>query len=141
MAFHIVVIDDDPPLQEFYQLLLEKEGYRVTIAPTLELDVAAITALKPDLIILDLLIGGKQRGWSFFERLKSDARTANVPLLVVTALAANSVESEGKESLQEHAISLIFKPFDIDTLLTAIHRALFQVSPSPSEIPGNDLLK
>ncbi|HEX4714691.1 MAG TPA: response regulator, partial [Ktedonobacteraceae bacterium] len=86
LAFHIVVIDDDLALQEFYRLLLENEGYTVTVFPYLTQNISSISALHPGLIILDLFIDGKQGGWPVLQSLKSAPQTAAVPVLLATAL-------------------------------------------------------
>jgi DNA-binding response OmpR family regulator len=138
MAFHIVVIDDDPALQEFYTLLLENEGYRVTIPPLFDPSSTSIVELHPDLIILDLLIGGQQRGWSFLQAFINDPQTATLPILLVTALPATTFETKWKEFIQRQNISIIMKPFDIEKLLNTIRSFLPTPEPPPTESAYND---
>jgi DNA-binding response OmpR family regulator len=122
MASHIVVIEDDPALQDFYRLLLEAENYEVTISSTPFEDISALAALRPDLIILDILISGKQHGWDFLRQLKSSSQTSYIPILVSTASV--TFAPEWQEFTQREGIPVIFKPFDIDVILTVIRQLL-----------------
>jgi DNA-binding response OmpR family regulator len=124
LAFHIVIIDDDFALQEFYRLLLENEGYTVTIFPYLAQDISSISALHPDLIILDLFINGKQGGWSFLQSLKSVPQTAALPVLLVTALPVVLFDAELQAFIQSQDIPVIAKPFDVDAFLAVIRTSL-----------------
>lgn len=126
MASHIVVIEDDPALQDFYRLLLEAENYKVTLSPTPFEDLAALTALRPDLIILDILLSGKLYGWDFLRLLKGSSLTSDIPVLVSTASV--TFAPEWQEFIQSKGIPVIFKPFDIDAILTLIRELLAKKS-------------
>ncbi len=122
MALHIVVIEDDPAIQDLYRFLLEAEGYHVTISYTLYEDITTVAALHPDLIILDLLIGGKQSGGQFLQLLKSSPLAATIPILIATA--AVSYAQEWGEFTKTYKIPVIFKPFDIDAVLMLVKQIL-----------------
>jgi DNA-binding response OmpR family regulator len=124
LAFHIVVIDDDPALQEFYRLLLENEGYTVTVFPYLTQNISSISALHPGLIILDLFIDGKQGGWPVLQSLKSAPQTAAVPVLLATALPVVLFDAELQAFIQSQNIPVIAKPFDVDAFLSVIRSFL-----------------
>lgn len=137
MTFHIVVIDDDPALQELYRLFLEGEGYKITLASPFAVSPAAIAALQPDLIILDIILGGKRGGWSILQALVRAPQTATLPVLLATALPTTSFEVEWKKFVQEQQIPLILKPFDIDVLLATI-KSLLATPPPPFNTSYND---
>lgn len=122
MALRIVIIEDDPSIQDLYRLLLEAEGYHVIISSTPYEDATAVAAVHPDLIILDLLIGRKQNGWHILQQLKNSPSTASVPVLVVTA--AVHFAQEWKEFTECHKIPIVFKPFDIDDVLALVKQLL-----------------
>ena len=124
MAFHIIVIDDDLALQEFYRLLLEGEGYRVTSLPPFAASPSSITALHPNLIILDLLLGGKQSGWPILHALNTTPQTATLPILLATALPVAAFVPEWKKFVQRQNIPVLLKPFDVDALLAMIRSLL-----------------
>jgi CheY-like chemotaxis protein len=130
MASHIVVIDDDLALQEFYRLLLEGEGYRVTVLSPFALSLSSIAALQPDLLILDLLLGGQQSGWSWLQALLQDPATASLPVILVTALTLRTFEAKWENLIQSRNIPLISKPFDVDAFLDVIS-SLLPASPPP----------
>ncbi len=82
---HIVVINDELAMLSLYRDLLEEEGYRVSTLtyPTAELN--DLRLLAPDLVILDMMFGGEDRGWTFLQQLRLDRRTATLPVIVCTA--------------------------------------------------------
>jgi DNA-binding response OmpR family regulator len=122
MASHLVIIEDDLALQEVYRLLLEAEGYVVTISSTCYEDLDAFIVLHPDLLILDLLIDGKPFGWPFLQAVKSFPLTATLPILIVTA--AEPLAPEWRDFAQREGIPLLAKPFNIDTFLLLVRQSL-----------------
>lgn len=130
MAFHIVVVDDDLALQEFYRLLLESEGYKVTILSPFAFSLNSVAAFQADLFILDLLIGSKQSGWFILQALLDNPPA--LPVILVTALPPTAFEATWENFIQKHSIPLILKPFDVDTLLTVIKSLL------PISLPSLD---
>ncbi|HEY3993201.1 MAG TPA: response regulator [Ktedonobacteraceae bacterium] len=124
MAHHIVVIDDDLALQEFYRLFLEGEGYQVTILSPFTFSLSSIALLHADLFILDLLIGSQQSGWSILQALRSTLQTAAIPVLLATALPAATFEAEREKFAPQQNIPSILKPFDVDALLATLKSLL-----------------
>jgi len=82
----ILVIDDDPDLVEALKIILETGSYRVISAFDGEEGLRRVKEENPDLIILDLLLP-KEDGDVLCRELKADPRYANVPILVLTAVA------------------------------------------------------
>lgn len=122
MASHIAVIEDDPALQDLYRVLLEAEGYKVTISSTTYKDVSTIVELHPDLIILDLFLGRNQNGGHFLQLLRSSPLTSTIPVVIATATA--TIEQEWAEFAQFKEIPVILKPFSIDAVLSLVHQIL-----------------
>lgn len=60
---HIVVVNDTQEILELFREILEKEGYRVSLYSYAFQDISDIEALRPDLVILDFVIGGEAHGW------------------------------------------------------------------------------
>ncbi len=80
----ILVIDDDDPIREMLCLLLELEGYRaVGCRDGLE-GLEAAKMLRPSLITLDMQMPGIS-GEEVLERLRLDASTASIPVMVISA--------------------------------------------------------
>ncbi|HEX7737571.1 MAG TPA: response regulator [Ktedonobacteraceae bacterium] len=132
MTFHIIVIDDDPALQEFYRLFFENEGYKVTVLSPFAIFPDAIITLQANIIILDVVLGGCQNGWSILQTLLSTPQTAKLPVLLVTALSLKGLEEEQQMLLQERKIPFVVKPFNVDLLLATM-RSLFPDSGPPPE--------
>lgn len=131
MAFHIVVVDDDFALQEFYRLFLEGEGYKVTLLSPSATSPNSIATLNPDLLVLDLLLGGMQSGWPILQDILSIPQTTTLPVLLVTALPTVTLDVEWQAFIQERHIPLLLKPFDVDVLLATIKSLL----PSHFSVP------
>ena len=119
---HVYVLNDTPAILELFRELLEDEGYRVTtdafnvVAPDLKL--ADIRQAKPDVVILDFMIGGEQVGWQVLQLLRMDRETRHIPAIVCTG-AVRQVE-ELQAHLAEMRVAVVLKPFDIDRLLTEL---------------------
>ena len=56
MAISVLIVEDDNNIAELLQMYLEKEGYAVTIAPDGGQGVSKFRAIKPDLVLLDLML-------------------------------------------------------------------------------------
>jgi two-component system OmpR family response regulator len=126
---HILVIDDEPTIRDVLCEALIDEGYRVSAHDTYFDDLDALLRLAPDLVILDIVLGGKQMGIEFLETMKADPRTAKVPIAVCTA--ATHLNEEIRARLTEWDCLLICKPFDLDDLLAEVNRCLHQHDLSP----------
>jgi len=84
----ILVVDDDHDFLVMTRRVLESAGYAVACAtsPCEALDTMA--QAKPDLVITDLMMRALDSGFSFARKIKSDARFADVPVLLITAVAS-----------------------------------------------------
>lgn len=113
---NILVVDDDPDILDALQFTLEDAGY------------AVVTSLKgdyaenlrdgngglPDLIILDVLLSGKD-GRLICRKLKSQDETRHIPIIMISA------HPGARESVKEvGADDFLAKPFDVDALLARI---------------------
>jgi DNA-binding response OmpR family regulator len=127
---HILVIDDEPTIRDVLCEALADEGYRVSSHDTYFDDLDVLLQLVPDLVILDIVLGGKQMGIDFLETLKADPRTAKIPIAVCTA--ANHLNDQIRDRLTEWDCLLICKPFDLDDLLAEVNRCLHQHDLSPA---------
>jgi len=117
----ILVINDTPDIVALFHEILSDEGYHVVsdvfpINPTTKL--AEIKADRPDLIILDLMIGGEPLGFQFLQMLKMDRATRQIPVILCTA--AHRLAAEMEAHLLEMGVVVVLKPFDLDALLAEV---------------------
>ena len=123
---HVLVINDTKEILDAFRLLLEDEGYRVSLDNFSALDLgqklADLKALAPDAVILDFMFGDEPLGWQFLQLLRMDRQTANIPIVVCTAAVRQAQEQEAH--LRTLGVEVVLKPFDIDHILAALRRAL-----------------
>ncbi len=126
---HLLVINDTPAILQVFRDLFEDEGFRVTVDTFSSFDSGTkfheITALCPDVIILDFLIGDEPLGWQLLQLLRMSRETAKIPIVVCTA-AVRQMEELGAHLLTL-GVQVVLKPFEIDDAIAAVHRALGNV--------------
>jgi len=93
----ILVIEDDEHISRIYDIKFSKEGYDVVFATNGDEGIEKINTVKPDLIILDLMIP-KKYGFAVLEEIKKNPQLAHIPILVLSNL--------GQKSDQERALAL-----------------------------------
>jgi len=93
----VIVVEDDDHISKVYEIKLAKEGFDVILARDGEEAVTKITAEKPDLILLDLMLP-KKDGFGVLEDIKKVPELARIPVLILSNL--------GQKSDQERAIVL-----------------------------------
>ena len=129
MAANILVVEDDPSIRELLAINLESAGHRVTQAPSAEAAESLIKASLPDLILLDWMLPGRP-GPQFAARLREDARTAEVPIIMLTA---RTDEQDRITGLEVGADDYIVKPFSPRELIARIKAVLRRRKPQLTE--------
>jgi two-component system, OmpR family, response regulator VicR len=119
----ILVVNDEPAVLDLFRELLEEEGYRVSLdkfeRPTQEL-LETVKEVRPDLVILDFIIGGEGKGWQLLQVLKMERSTKEIPVIVCTGAVKQVTEMSAH--LNELGIQVVLKPFDIDHLLEIVSK-------------------
>lgn len=126
---HVLVINDTPEILELFRELLGDEGYRVstdTFETAFDHKLREVRDLRPDLLILDFIMGGESFGWQFLQMLKMDRETRDVPVIVCSA-AVEQVR-QLQNHLDQMGVSVVLKPFDIDVLLAEIETVWTKVA-------------
>ncbi len=115
----IVVVDDDPDILDAIQFVLEDAGYNVQTSQKGEYAESLPTQKKlPDLLILDVLLSGKD-GRKICQRLKSQKATKQLPILMMSAHP-----SVQKTVTAVGADGFLPKPFDINSLLEKVDKSM-----------------
>lgn len=110
----ILVVDDEPDILEFLQVILEEEGYAVLTSEKGEFLEQLHNGGLPELILVDVLLSGKD-GREIVKHLKSQEETKQIPVIMFSAHP--SAEYTAREAGAEDFIA---KPFEIDELLAKI---------------------
>jgi CheY-like chemotaxis protein len=114
----ILVIDDDAELCEMITFVLEAQGHRVLVSCNGRHGCDLASEVLPDAVLCDLLMP-EMTGFEVINRLREDARTARIPVAVMT----------GERHLRNHAAAprcamWLDKPFDITELIEAVAHLL-----------------
>jgi len=125
MPATILVIEDEPAIQELIAVNLTFAGYKVLRAVDGSQAQALINAELPDLILLDWMLPGAS-GLSVARKLRADARTRPVPIIMLTAKGA---EEDKVQGLEAGADDYITKPFSPKELLARIKAVLRRRAP------------
>jgi len=119
----IAVINDDTAFLDLMRDLLETDGgYDAVICREWDNAHAFVKDMRPALVILDIRIGGEERGWTILNLLTLDPATRPIPVIVCSA-AIQSLH-EHQDLLSKYGICALPKPFDIDVLLETVARML-----------------
>lgn len=114
----VVLIEDDADLRRVVQLTLQfGASWNVKTAPDGPSGIALVKQLRPDIVLVDLMMPGMD-GYEVCRRLVSDDATNRIPIVLLTArqnLDPDRVRASG-------ARGVITKPFDLDALAPAIVR-------------------
>src|SRR3546814_10222182 len=97
MSTTILVVEDEPAIQELISVNLSFAGHKVLRAFDAEQAQTLIRAELPDLILLDWMLPGAS-GITLAKTLRSDERTRNVPVIMLTAKGAEHDKIEGMEA-------------------------------------------
>jgi len=113
MSATILVVDDDPVIQKLLVVNFEMEGYVVVTALDGIEGLERVAERHPDLILLDVMMP-RMNGIEVLQRLKGDAATAQIPVILLSAKAQSNDIAGG---LDAGADDYITKPFDPIELL------------------------
>ena len=124
----ILVVDDDIDYQRILQCILEASGYRVRCASGMEEALEQMRQDKPDMVITDLMMQSLDAGFSLSRRIKADARLADVPVIIVTAIGRRrglDFSPQGSDELAAMGADAYFdKPVEPEALLGKVAELL-----------------
>jgi two-component system, OmpR family, response regulator RpaA len=136
MMPRILVIDDDAAIAELVAINLEMAGYEVTQAEDGIKGQALAVQLLPDLIVLDLMLP-RVDGFTVCQRLRRDERTADIPVLMLTALSQTQDKVEGFNS---GADDYLTKPFEVEEMLARVRALLRRTDRIPQAAKHSEIL-
>lgn len=130
MARRLLVVDDEAILLKAVAATLRSEGYQVTTARSGADALVSINQTMPDLIVSDIRMPGMD-GYEFARILRSNARTALIPIIFLTAKGERKDRIAGFRSGVD---AYLTKPFDPDELLAVISGILGRIERTGAEI-------
>ncbi len=138
MTERVLVADDDPDILTVVKINLELDGFEVDTAVDGEDAMAKATSTPPNVIILDIMMP-RMDGLTALHRLRSQAGTANIPIILLTA---RGLPEDRVRGLELGADDYITKPFDITELAARVKAVLRRTQAardlSPlTGLPGN----
>ncbi len=116
----ILIVDDVSKNIQLLGNILRKENYQISFASQGEQALSMISDVKPDLILLDIMMPGMD-GYEVCEKLKSNMETNEIPVIFLTAKTEITDIVKG---LQSGAVDFISKPFNSAELLARINTHL-----------------
>jgi DNA-binding response OmpR family regulator len=132
----ILMIDDDPDICEIVKVNLEGAGYNVAVATDGAAGLTQAFALKPNLVILDVLMP-ELDGWQVLDRLAGDPRTSSTPVIMLTCKGDDQDVMHG---LSTGAVEYVTKPFYPENLVASIKILLGVLDPSMRDLRRRQLI-
>ena len=121
----VLVVEDESAIAELIAINLRHAGFEVTVAADAERAQAAVDRLLPDLVLLDWMLPG-QSGIQLAKRWRADARTREMPVIMLTARAEEADKITG---LDAGADDYLTKPFSTKELMARIRAVLRRRAP------------
>ena len=116
----VLVVDDEEGIRVLCRVNLELGGYEVVEAADGVEALEVARATRPDLIFLDIMMP-RMDGWEVLERLKEDARTVNIPVVLLTARTSEEDQIRG---WGEGILEYLSKPFNPQRLVEWAEQAM-----------------
>lgn len=117
----VLVVEDEPAILELLRVNLANEGYEVIAAEDAESARMRINEALPDLLLLDWMLPG-QSGLAFARELRADARTRDLPVIMVTARADEADRVAGLEAWVDDYVTKPFSPRELKARIKSVLR-------------------
>ncbi len=127
----VLVIDDDPTIQELISRYLNKAGFQVKTASDGETGLQLAKKMHPIAITLDIMMPGMD-GWTVLTKLKSDPELADIPVIILTMV------SDKNKGYKLGAVDYLTKPIDRNRLITVLDKYRLDVSSCPVLLVEDD---
>ena len=136
MPANILVVEDEPAIQELLALNLTQAGHNAIRALSVEQAQMLMREALPDLIILDWMLPGMS-GIEFARRLKSDEFSKAIPIIMLTARGDETDKIRGLEVGADDYITKPFSPRELNARIKAVlRRRAPQMTDDPIEVSG-----
>jgi two-component system, OmpR family, phosphate regulon response regulator PhoB len=131
MAANILLVEDEPAIQELIAVNLQHAGHHVIRARDAESALGIVKSALPDLLLIDWMLPGMS-GVSLARQLRQEERTHDIPIILLTA---RSEEADKIAGLEAGADDYLTKPFSPRELLARIKAVLRRRAPQMTDDP------
>ncbi|MGO1395290.1 MAG: response regulator transcription factor [Halomonas sp.] len=121
----VLVVDDEPNIVLSLEFLMQQAGFEVVTAEDGEQALARVNDAQPDLLLLDISLPGIS-GFDVLERLRNEAATAQLPIIMLTA---HGRDVEREKGMALGADDYITKPFSTQSLVGKVKALLLKEQP------------
>ena len=136
MAPVVLVVEDEPAIQELISVTLARNGHTVRRSATAQEAAQAIADALPDLVLLDWMLPDGS-GPAFARKLRADARTRELPIIMITARAGEDDKVQGLQSGVDDYVTKPFSPRELEARIQAVlRRRLPHVSREAVDVEG-----
>jgi two-component system, OmpR family, response regulator VicR len=129
----VMVIEDDPEMVELLKLLLRRRAIRVVPILAAEESFAAVEQLKPDLVLLDLMMPNVS-GWDIYQHMQASPELCDIPIMILSVQPRKTSELHGQYF--DAAAGYFTKPFRPQSLLAQVDRCLGTAGPREPAPPA-----
>lgn len=113
---NVLIVDDSKTEQMFLSSLLQKNGMNVSVADNADAAIAQLASRKPDLILMDVIMPGKN-GFQLTRQLSKDPQYASIPIIICTS---KNQETDMVWGMRQGARAYVTKPVNPAELLAKI---------------------
>jgi CheY-like chemotaxis protein len=119
----VLIANDTQEILELFKDILEEMGFETVLISFAPREMDQVRAAKPDIIILDLIFGGRElAGWQLLQKIRMDRELERVPVILCSAAVRDVAEQQGY--LTEQGVLIVLKPFTVTQLEEALVRAV-----------------
>ena len=131
MGSSVLIVEDEPYIVESLTFLIEREGHNVASVLDGDAALAAIGQMRPDLVILDIMLP-KRNGFEILKWIRANAATRAIRVLILTA---KGQDADRKKAREFGVDAFVTKPFSNKDVIHKINSLLSgtQAAESPDE--------
>lgn len=126
----VLIVEDEVDIADLIMFNLQRAGYEVLKAHDGIIGTETAIRERPDLIVLDLMLPGRD-GYSVFREIRRDARTSRIPVIMLTARAQTEDRIQG---LEAGADDYLTKPFSPKELVLRVNAILKRTDAPPGAV-------
>jgi len=126
----VLIANDTQEILELFKDILEEMGFETVLILFAPREMDQVRQAKPDIIILDLIFGGREvAGWQLLQKIRMDRDLERVPVILCSAAVRDISEQQGY--LTEQGVLIVLKPFTVSQLEEALLRAVEMADEKP----------